>query len=200
MVYYYCDIDKKNLKWFPNDNSRATLRTIEVLCGQIRGLRRVTINFHYPITAIAGRNGSCKTTVLALSACAFHNKRNGFKLPERKQSYYTFSDFLIQTKEEADLGDITIKYQILHNNWKVTQQNPDKVGTKPQFRFKKSGGRWNKYDSRVMRTVVFLGIERIVPHVEKSVSRSYRGKFKAAADNGWEDNVREIVGRILDTN
>jgi predicted ATP-dependent endonuclease of OLD family len=199
MVYYYCDIDQKNLKWFPNDNSRATLLTIEILRGQIRGLGRVTINFRYPITAIAGRNGSCKTTVLALSACAFHNKPSGFKLPERKQSYYTFSDFLIQTKEEAALGDIRIKYQILHNNWKVTQQNPDKVGAKWQFRFKKSGGRWNKYDSRVIRDVVFLGVERIVPHVEKSVSRSYRGKFKAAADHGWEDNVREIVGRILDT-
>ncbi|MBW4688133.1 MAG: AAA family ATPase [Komarekiella atlantica HA4396-MV6] len=199
MVYSYSDLDQKNLKWFPNDISRTTLLTIRVLRGQIRGLKGVTIDFRYPITAIAGRNGSCKTTVLALSACAFHNKPNGFKLPGRKHPYYTFSDFFIQTKEEAALGNILIKYQILHNDWRVMKDNPDKAGPKWQARFKKSGGRWNNYDSRVVRTVVFLGVERIVPHAERSVSKSYRGKFKPVTDHGWEHSVRETVGRILGT-
>ncbi|NMG07318.1 AAA family ATPase [Brasilonema sp. UFV-L1] len=198
-MYKYSDLDQKNLKWFPCDTSRATLLTIQVLSGQIRGLKGVTIDFRYPITAIAGRNGSCKTTVLALSACAFHNKPNGFKLAGRQHSYYTFSDFFIQTKEEAALGDIDIRYQILHNNWKVTKHNPDQVGPGEQVRHKKSGGRWNNYDSRVQRTVVFLGVERIVPHVERSVSKSYRGKFKPGTDHGWEDSVRETVSRILST-
>lgn len=199
MVYGYSDLDQKNLKWFPNDHSRATLLAIKVSRGQIRGLKGVTIDFRYPITAIAGRNGSCKTTVLALSACAFHNKSNGFKLPGRKHPYYTFSDFFIQTKEEAALGNISINYQILHNSWKVTKDNPNKAGLNWQRRFKKSGGRWNNYDSRVVRTVVFLGVERIVPHAERSVSKSYRGKFKLATDQGWELSVRETVGKILDT-
>ena len=199
MVYSYSDLDQKNLRWFPNDNSRATLLTIKVSHGKIRGLKGITIDFRYPITAIAGRNGSCKTTVLALSACAFHNKSNGFKLPGRKHPYYTFSDFFIQTKEEAALGNISISYQILHNSWRVTKDNPDKAGPNWQARFKKSGGRWNNYDSRVARTVVFLGVERIVPHAERSVSKSYRGKFKPTTDQGWELSVRETVGKILST-
>lgn len=86
--------------------------------GQIRGLRKGTVDFRYPITAIAGRNGSCKTTILALAACAFHNSPSGFKLSGRKQTYYTFSDFFVQTKEEAALGDIRIEYEILYHNWK----------------------------------------------------------------------------------
>ena len=194
MAYNYSQLDNENLKWFPKDNSCATLRTIKIFHGQIRGLRKGTVDFRYPITAIAGRNGSCKTTVLALAACAFHNSPSDFKLSGRKQAYYTFSDFFVQTKEEAALGDIRIGYEILYHNWKGREP-----GAAWQHRIKKSGGRWNNYDSRARRTVVFLGVERIVPHSERSVSKSYRGKFKSGTDHGWEDNVREIVGRILGT-
>ncbi len=194
MAYNYSKLDKENLKWFPKDNSCATLRTVQVSVGQIRGLRNVTVDFRYPMTAIAGRNGSCKTTVLALSACAFHNVADGFKLSGRKQSYYTVSDFFIQTKEEAALGNILVKYEILHDNWKG-----EEPGAGWQHRIKLAGGRWNNYASRVPRTVVFLGVERIVPHSERSVSKGYRGKFKLGTAHGWEDNVREVVGRILGT-
>jgi predicted ATPase len=193
MAYKYSKLDEDNLKWFPTDNSCATLLKIRIW-GQIRGLRDVTIDFRYPITAIAGRNGSCKTTVLALAACAFHNAANGFKLSGRKQPYYTFSDFFVQTKEEATLGEITIGCEILHDKWKGR-----KPGSAFQTRVKKLNGRWNNYDSRVRRTVVFLGVERIVPHSERSVSKSYRGKFQSGTTHGWEDNVREVVGRILGT-
>ncbi len=148
MAYNYSRLDEENLKWFPRDNSCATLRTIDIRSGQIRGLRKVVINFRYPITAIAGRNGSCKTTVLALSACAFHNNSDGFKLPGRKQSYYTFSDFFVQTKEEAALGNIYVGYEILHNKWKDAEP-----GTGWQWRIKKSRNRWNNYDFRIRRTV-----------------------------------------------
>ena len=194
MAYRNSKLDEDNLKWFLKDNSCQTLVKIRVWRGQIRGLKDALIEFHYPITAIAGRNGSCKTTVLALSACAFHNVPNGFKLSGRNHPYYTFSDFFIQTKEEAALGNIIIGYQILSNKWKES-----KPGLGWQHRTKKSGGRWNNYDSRILRTVVFLGVERIVPHAERSVSKSYRGRFKLGTNHGWEDNVREIVGRILDT-
>jgi len=193
MSYKYSNLDNDNLEWFPNDNSCATLKTIKVI-GQIRGLRKITIDFQYPITAIAGRNGSCKTTVLAIAACAFHNISSGFKLAGRIQPYYTFSDFFIQTKEESAPGSIKIYYEILYNNWKIS-----KPGSGWQARTKKSGGRWNNYESRVKRTVVFLGVERIVPHSERSVSKSYRGKFKLETEHGWENNVREVVGRILGT-
>jgi len=194
MAYNYSRLDEENRNWFVNDNSCATLRTIKILYGQIRGLRKITIDFRYPITAIAGRNGSCKTTVLALSACAFHNEPNGFKLSGRKQPYHTFSDFFVQTKEEAALGRIRIGYEILHDKWKGRES-----GAAWQYRTKKLGGRWNNYDSRVSRTVVFLGVERIVPHAERSVSKSYRGKFKSGNDHGWENDVRDVVGRILGT-
>jgi hypothetical protein len=142
MSYNYSNLDKDNLKWFLKDNSCATLKTIKVVYGQIRGLRKITVDFRYPITAIAGRNGSCKTTVLTLAACAFHNISSGFKLAGRIHSYYTFSEFFIQTKEEKALGDIQIRYEILHDRWKSGAL----PGAGWQSRKKKSGGRWNNYE------------------------------------------------------
>lgn len=197
MAYTYSDLDTKNSKWFIHDTTRATLLSIRLTQGQIRGLENVTIDFHYPITAIAGRNGSGKTTVLALAACAFHNNDKGFKLPGRTNSYYTFPDFFIQTEEEAALSDIEIQYKILHNRWAPTKDNPEPARAGWQLRFKKSGGKWNNYGSRVDRTVIFLGIERMVPHAERKVSKNYRGKFKPITELGWENPVRDIVGRIL---
>ena len=63
---------------------------------------------------------------------------------------------------------------------------PTGKGLGMQERLKIHGGRWNNDDRRIDRTVVYLGIDRIVPHAEKSVSKSYRYLFKAGNQHGWE--------------
>lgn len=199
MGYQYSDLDRKNSEWFAKDDTRATLVSISVKTGKIRGLHDLKIDFTYPITAIAGRNCSGKTTILALAACAYHNSPRGYRLSGRKHSYYTFSDFFIQTKGEIPLEGISIRYLFLHNNWKTTTTYPDKAGLRWQGRHKKPGGRWNNYDRRISRTVIYLGFDRAVPHAEKSVFKSYRGLFSSAKPRGWEDDVHATVGRILGT-
>jgi len=47
------------------------------------------------------------------------------------------------------------------------------------------------------RNVVFCGIERVVPHAEKSVSKSYRKAFQKAKEAGYEKEVAGTVSRIL---
>lgn len=95
MKYKYSYIDQKNLKWFQNDVNKVTLISILLRKGHIRGLNPFEMAFKYPISVIAGKNGSGKSTILALAACAFHNKKKGFKLPKQKNSYYThFQIFL----------------------------------------------------------------------------------------------------------
>jgi hypothetical protein len=49
----------------------------------------------------------------------------------------------------------------------------------------------------VRRDVVYLGIERIVPHSEKSQSKSYSKFFSDSSGEGWEDSVKKTVGKIL---
>jgi len=191
MNYKYSELDRKNQGWFTHDKSRATLLSIKVTHGRFRCIHDLQVNFSYPITAIAGRNGSGKTTILALAACAYHNYEKAYRLPDREKSYYTFSDFFIQAAEDSPIDETTVGYQILHNGWR----NADS-GVGWQFNQKLHGHRWSS-KRRVNRTVVYLGIDRIVPDAERSVSKSYRNSFKPVIAQGWEDKVRIIVGRIL---
>lgn len=197
MAYNYSKVDEDNLSWFPNDPSKASLLAIELGHGNLRGLRPFEMHLKYPITAIAGRNGSGKSTILAMAACAYHNSKDGFKLPSRKLPYYTFSDFFVQTKDEVPQDGIYILYKFINDNWRKSERFPDGVGEGWQNRCKNKGGKWTDYSRRIKRNVVFFGIERVVPHSEKSVSKSYRSLFSRSAAKGWEENVKSAVGRIL---
>lgn len=196
MRYPYSQIDRSNLGWFEKDASKATLISLEITDGQLRGVGKLKLRFRYPITAISGKNGTGKTTLLACAACAFHNDPSGFKTLSRRVPYYTFSDFFIQSSEEEPIAFVYIKYEILYDGWRATEEFPEGVGLGQQWRWK-AFGRWNNYASRVERNVVFCGIERVVPHSEKSVSKSYRKAFQRGKAGGYEADVAETVGRIL---
>jgi predicted ATP-binding protein involved in virulence len=92
MKYSESSKGKKLRQRFANDNAHALLRRIKLEAGELMGINSLDIRFEYPITAIAGKNGAGKSTILALACCAYHNMKQGFKLPKRKTTYYTFSD------------------------------------------------------------------------------------------------------------
>lgn len=200
MKYRESTKDKSLRKSFSNNFTQSFLRHIYLEEGSLRGINFLEIHFNYPITAIAGRNGSGKSTILALACCAYHNARNAFKLAKRKTTYYTFSDFFIQHTEEVPPQGIDIRYGFATNRLRKTPENPDGTGIGYQRRWKSKGGKWNNYEDRLRKNVVFLGIERIVPHAERSQSRSYSKAFKAAQPKGWEDKVKEAVAYILGKN
>jgi predicted ATPase len=196
MRYLYSQTDKSNLEWFEKDTSKTTLMRFEIGDGEIRGLSDLKLQFRYPVTAISGKNGTGKSTVLACVACGYHNSRSGFKALNRRIPYYRFSDFFIQSAEEEPIAFVSLGYQFLHDNWRKTREMRSGVGLGWQMR-RKFFGRWNNYASRVPRNVVFCGIERVVPHAEKSVSKSYRRAFQKAKEAGYEVDVAATVGRIL---
>ncbi|MDE0703200.1 MAG: AAA family ATPase [Rhodospirillaceae bacterium] len=193
MKYSYSNVDKNNLSWFKNDNSCSTLRSIALFQGSLRGLTRFEINFSYPISVISGVNDSGKSTLLAIAACAFHNRKDGYKPTGRKSTYYTFSDFFIQSREEISPDGILLQYQILHDNWRGSEAGPGW-----QTRRKKRGGKWNNYDTRVRRNVVYFGIQRAVPHNERSTHKSYRSQFTIdSVDEKFRAEICDISGRVL---
>jgi predicted ATPase len=196
MSYRQSKIDTANFNWFKSKDSFASLKTIRLVVGTIRGLSPFKIEFSYPISVFAGENGAGKSTILALSACAFHNHKFGYKLVDRKKTYYTFSDFFIQSTEEVPLEGIKICYEFLHNKWRGS-----KAGLGWQCRTKKRGGKWSKYKDRVKRSVVFFGIQRVVPYYERSASRSYKYQF-APTKTSVDRNKRicDIAGKILGKN
>lgn len=197
MKYRESQLDKQLRKKFEKDYAHAALRGIVLSEGAFRGLTSLDIAFSYPITAIAGKNGAGKSTILALACCAFHNDKTGYRPPKRNSTYYTFSDFFIQHAEEVPPDGIQIRYQIAYDGWKETEETPDGIGIAWQLRQKKKGGKWNDYDERVERNVVFLGIDRIVPHIERSQSRSYSRAFSETPPKGWEGRVGDAVGYVL---
>lgn len=198
MSYKLSAEDSKLQKWFCNDNSAALLRGIHLNYGSIRGLKPFSVAMDYPITVVAGKNGSGKTTLLAMAACAFHNSESGFKLATRKVPYYTFSDFLIQSKGEVPPEGIFIYYSVAYDRW-VGAEDPKNVkeGVYEQELIKMPGGKWSSYVKRIKRPVVFFGIDRVVPHAEKSVSKSYRASFINSLKNGCEERVQNSVSKVL---
>ncbi|HDX4050337.1 TPA: AAA family ATPase [Enterobacter soli] len=199
MKYRESQQDIRLRKWFENSLEHQLLRKINLNRGVLRSLTPFSISIDYPLLAIAGRNGAGKSTLLAMAACAFHSVKKTHILKNRKRAYYTFADFFIQHSEEITLEGINVGYYIAHDNWRKSDIMPTGRGIGYQARHKKLGGKWNNYDLRVNREVIFLGIERIVPHSEKSQSKSYSRYFKRDGDDyGWETDVSECVGFILD--
>ena len=180
--------------------SSKLLRSISLRFGGIRGLKTFDMEINYPISVVAGRNGSGKTTLLALAACAFHNEPDGFRLQSRKNTYYTFSDFLIQSKDEVPPDGIYVQYGIAYDDWAVTPESPESSGINSIALIKMPGGKWRTYANRVYRDVIFFGIDRVVPHSEKSVSKSYRSAFKKSSVNGCEEKVKVAVSKVLGKN
>lgn len=192
MGYQYSELDYKNEKWFVKDIEARSLVQMKLSKGTLRGLHPCSMQMQYPISAIAGKNGSGKSTLLAIACCAYHNRERGYMPTERNKSYYTFSDFFIQTTDEVKVEGLEIRYQIL-GKWKVIGE-----GLAWQKRVKNRGGKWNQYDKRMNRNVVFLGIQRIVPPGERKTERTYSGKFKSAKLNEeTKQRILAIAGTIL---
>lgn len=196
MSYKYSNLDRNNLGWFGKDNTRASLVDINLKKGNIRGLKPFRVKFKYPISAFSGVNGSGKSTILALSACAYHGKPDGYIPPLRSQNYYTFRDFFIQSSNEVPFGGVEILYGFLHNNW-----NRMKDGLAFQKRKKRQGGRWNDYKTRVPRNVVYFGVQRVVPYFERSVHKSYRNRFKPGSiPDETKIKIADIASKIIGKN
>lgn len=198
MKYRESQTDISLRKWFTNSLEHALLRKVALEHGRLRSLSSFEIKIDYPLLAIAGRNGSGKSTLLAMIACAYHSDEDKHIMSGKRKPYYTFADFFIQHSDEVPQEGIAIGYYIAHNSWKPAKTVPTGKGIGKQVRSKKKGGKWNNYDKRVERQVIFLGIERIVPHSEKSQSKSYAKLFIFNGDElGCENEIRENVGYIL---
>lgn len=189
MSYAVSQLDKNNFQWFANDKSRNSLVGIKVNNGSIRGIYPCEIDFTYPISSFVGENGSGKSTLLALSACAFHND-DSFHQFARKKSYFTYGDFFTFSPTETGLQGIEITYTVRQSD-----------GDVPNRRRKKPSGKWNDFNTRKFKNVVYLGINRIVPPSESSAHRSYKRAFEAEeipAD--ILNRIKDLAGRIFGKN
>lgn len=196
MPYHESQVDRSNSQWFHNDNTRNTLLKLTVSKGSIRSITPVEITFDYPITAIVGENGSGKSTILALVACAFHNNtdfspqnriRNNVKKP---RNYYTYGDFFTFSPDETGLAGIEVLAYYLTQN-----------GLERDVRRKKPSGKWNDFNTRPKRAVAYLGINRIVPPSESNPHRHYRRNFEPSPlDEEQLEQLKNSMTAIIGRN
>jgi len=161
----------------------------------IRGIQELDINFDYPLTVICGKNGSGKSTILALAALGFHSPEghipiNASRKPKSGEdfTYYMFSDFFFKGPSDPDITGVEIA-------WKYRGANEIKI--------QKQTKQWMKYARRPKRPVHYLGAIRVLPAIEQRVLRShFRGNQRYRTSCQLNDNFRkhlsDIMGRRYD--
>lgn len=193
-MYIEKKIDNEIRNTFNASKAFNSLKKIEIEGSGIRGLFPSTIEFNYPITAIAGTNGSGKSTILALVSCAFHNSGAFTPLSKvrQKTNYYTYSDFFFFAAEErGPLTELRIKNNYLTS---VVPRPPKIQGL--DIRKKKPSGKWNDYNTRPERVVSYLGINRILPPSESSLFRRYKRSF---TEKVLSDDIKNLLLKSLRT-
>lgn len=153
----------------PAQYTRPSLRSIEISGGTgLRGIDGLIVPFRYPIIAICGNNGSGKSTILALSALAYHSPVgwavfSGNTEPPQSgtdRTYYTFSTFFLNGPGDGIPDGVSI-------TWRY-----DLRGAEVSRTFKKKGNRWGQYDTRPERELYYLPLGRLLPANELSIIRS----------------------------
>lgn len=184
----------------PNDLPRPLLRSIEIAEGNgLRGLDGVLVPFNYPITAVCGKNGSGKSTILSLAALAHHSPANWYvnwtntryrssKIAENR-SYYIFPDFFLYSQNEQ-----------LPNNVKITWRYQFQ-GTELSVEFKRSANRWGKYKRRPEREVDYAPLSRILPAQELNAIRSvFSSAVPDAITQQLNEEYRDYLSYIMGAN
>ena len=183
------DIERKALKWWNAKKTLGFLETLEIDGGNgagLRGIKSTKIKFDSPVTVISGKNGSGKSTILALSALAFHGSKGHSPRNARNGKYYTFQDFFFKGNGDPDFSGIKITWKYKGSN------NPLKI--------EKRTDKWMHYERRPSKPVHFIGISRCVPAIEQSVLRGHFGGGKRQnppikLDEAWTKYLSSILGR-----
>ena len=192
--------EKRLLRFWENppDNlRRPLLRSIEIAGGSgLRGLDGVLIPFRYPITAICGKNGSGKSTVLALAALAHHSPANWYvhwtntryrpSKSTEDRSYYIFPDFFFYGPDEQVPNGVEITWRYYSN------------GAEASVKFKKLRKQWGKYARRPEREIDYAPLSRIIPAHEMN---AVRGAFARANPQAtilkFDDQYRNYLAYIM---
>lgn len=184
----------------PNNLTRPLLRAIEIGGGNsLRALSGVRIPFNYPITVVCGKNGTGKSTVLALAALAFHTPTNWYvpwtnarHRPSRSnedRSYHIFPDFFVSGRHEQSPNGVQITWRYFHQ------------GAESSVQFTKTESRWGVYSRRPERELAYSPLSRIIAAYEmNSVREVFREPGADVETLTFDKQYRDYFSYIMGTN
>lgn len=153
----------------------------------IKGIRchtDTTIELASPLTAFSGLNGTGKSTILQLAACAYDPLQS---------TAYRVSDFIV--KNSLDPAVIGHGSSVRYDYW-------TKEGTTRPLTLSYHGY-WSNYNRRTRRPVLFAGIGRYLPRSESPSFINRARKLKvhnsAAASSRISDWTRKVLAQGYDT-
>lgn len=162
------DTERRLLRKWENGSGLApeTLKSISINGNPgLRGIRSLELEFRYPLTVVCGRNGSGKTTALAVGALGFHTIDEHFPRGARLSSnasrdsaYLTFSDFFYKGPNDPNIAGVNITWEYLGRD---------------SISITKRSEKWMHYERRPARAVHYLGISRTLPAIEQNVLRHH---------------------------
>lgn len=160
----------------------------------LRGIGPIDLEFRYPLTVVSGRNGTGKSTLLALAALAFHQVPGHLPInalrkpkPGENSTYYTFGDFFFRGPGDAAAAGF---------RWAWTYE--DAAGRRTIEMSRSSDKKWMNYERRPARPVHFIGIGRTVPAIERRVLRHHFPiRSTAESDIPLDPEFKPLFERLM---
>lgn len=150
-----------------------------------RGINDLTVEFHYPITAISGLNGAGKSTVGQLCL-------GGYRKPATVTGIKRFyvRDFFPASAADPDpFGP---------NSSVVFEYNTTDLNNSQTLTVARAQTEWSGYKRQPERSCYYIGFTIYIPKVEQRDLSVYRGSQLAlGVQRPIAAEVRERVGRIL---
>src|SRR3954453_14724592 len=114
------------------------------------------VRFLHPVTGLCGTNGCGKSTLLQLAALAFH-RADGHIPRDAPRGHYVFSDFFYSGPGDPNLTGLAIRWS--YGDLPEDRPNP--------LTIQKRSDKWMQYERRPARPVTFIGVQRVVPAIER---------------------------------
>lgn len=192
----------------PQNFPRPLLRQIRIEGDPgLRGIRRLNVPLLYPITAVCGRNGVGKSTVLALAALSARSP-NGWRVhwgntrprtrPDARLEY-AFSDFFHRYPGQPALDGLRIGWVFYDrgNEFELLQQR-----NRSRWVQVADAGRHPGVRRKPIRELDFCPMSRVLPAVEYGTLRSaFDGGLAPAREPLTGDTLNKlsyIMGRAYD--
>ena len=197
--------EKKLLKFWGAPSASFEMPLLKSLAIEgpptLRGIERLRVPFDYPITAICGRNGVGKSTILALAAFSSHRPQ-GWSVspwptrPKRrppKQGNYAWRDFFFRHADDLPYTGLTIRFSYSLDGNDIEFQRRWKEG---RWRTVRDPGR-SKVTPFPSRPIEFVSLSRILPPAELQHVRRNFGKIGKPHILKLEQNMCKEMSAIF---